>query len=127
LWCDSRAEDTRNEAIMMEYAVLIYRDESADAEFDWPQLEADYALYMKQGVEAGVVRPGPRLGSSATATTVKVRDGQRLITDGPFIESREQLGGVFVLECDDLDQALDWASRCPGARHGVVEVRPVWT
>jgi hypothetical protein len=112
---------------MMEYAVLIYRDESADAEFDWPQLEADYAMYMKLGVEAGVVRPGPRLGSSATATTVKVRDGQRLITDGPFIESREQLGGVFVLECDDLDQALDWASRCPGARHGVVEVRPVWT
>jgi len=111
----------------MEYAILIYRDESRNAEFDWPQIEADYEAYFKQAAEAGILHNGPRLGSSAVATTVKVRDGQRLITDGPFIEAREQLGGIFVLECRDLDDALDWAARCPGASHGVVEVRPVWT
>lgn len=109
----------------MEYAILIYRDESRDAEFDWPQLDADYAAYFKQAADAGVLRGGPRLGRSPLTTTVAVRDGRRLVTDGPFIESREQLGGVFVIDCDDLDQALDWAARCPGAWHGTVEVRPV--
>jgi hypothetical protein len=109
----------------MEYAILIYRDESRDAEFDWPQLEADYAAYFKDAAEAGVFRGGPRLGRSELTTTVAVRGGQRLVTDGPFIESREQLGGIFVLECADLDEAIDWAARCPGAGHGTVEIRPV--
>ena len=111
----------------MEYAILIYRDESRSAEFDWPQIEADYEACFKQAAEAGILHQGPRLGSSTATTTVRVRDGERLITDGPFIEAREQLGGIFVLECDDLDDALDWAARCPGSSHGVVEVRPVWT
>jgi hypothetical protein len=111
--------------MVMEYAILIYRDESRDAEFDWPQLEADYAAYFTDAAEAGVFRGGPRLGKSQLTTTVAVRGGQRLVTDGPFIESREQLGGIFVLECADLDQAIDWAARCPGASHGTVEVRPV--
>jgi hypothetical protein len=115
------------EAIIMEYAILVYRDESRDAEVDWPQVQADYDAYFKRAAEAGILHNGPRLGSSAATTTVKVRDGERLITDGPFIEAREQLGGIFVLECNDLDEALDWAALCPGATHGVVEVRPVWT
>ena len=110
----------------MEYAVLIYRDESADAEFDWAQIEEDYEAYFKLAAEAGILHHGPRLSSSDATTTVKVRDGDRLVTDGPFIEAREQLAGIFVLECRDLDDALDWAARCPGASHGVVEVRPVW-
>jgi hypothetical protein len=109
----------------MEYAILIYRDESRNAEFDWPQLEADYVTYFKEAAEAGVLRGGPRLGASELTTTVAVRDGRRLVTDGPFIESREQLGGVFVLDCADLDEAIDWAARCPGASHGTVEIRPV--
>jgi hypothetical protein len=109
----------------MEYAILIYRDESRDGEFDWPKLEADYAAYFKAAAEAGVLRGGPRLQHSSTATTVAVRDGQRLVTDGPFVEAREQLGGIFVVDCGDLDAALDWAVRCPGASHGKVEVRPV--
>jgi len=111
----------------MEYTSLIYRDESRDGEFDWPQLEADYELYFKQAAEAGVLRGGPRLRSAALATTVAVRDGKRLVTDGPFIESREQLGGIFVVDCADLDEAIGWAARCPGALHGTVEVRPVWS
>jgi hypothetical protein len=104
--------------------MLIYRDES-ETGVDWPQREADYLAYFKAASEAGVMRGGPRLESSTTATKVTVRDGQRLITDGPFAESREQLGGIFVLDCADLDEALDWAARCPGASHGTMEVRPV--
>src|SRR5690348_16963466 len=108
----------------MEYAILIYRDES-ETDVDWTQREADYEAYFTQAGEAGILQHGPRLGSSEAATTVKVRDGERLVTDGPFIEAREQLAGVFVLDCKDLDDALDWAARCPAAGHGVVEVRPV--
>ncbi len=108
----------------MEYAILIHRDE-AETGVDWPKREADYLSYFKAASEAGIMRSGPRLQESATASTVKVRDGQRLITDGSFAESREQLGGVFVLDCAHLDEALDWAARCPGASHGTLEVRPV--
>jgi hypothetical protein len=111
----------------MEYAILIYRDESRTDDVDWPQLEADFGAYFKQAAEAGILHQGPRLAPSASTTTVKVRGGERLVTDGPFIEAREQLGGLFVLECRDLDDALDWAARCPGATYGVIEVRPVWT
>jgi hypothetical protein len=110
---------------MMEYAILIYRNES-ETDVDWPQREADFATYFKQAAEAGILTPGPRLGRSDTATTVRVRDGQRQVTDGPFIEAREQIGGVFTLQCRDLDDALDWAARCPAAGYGVIEVRPVW-
>jgi hypothetical protein len=108
----------------MEYAILIYRDES-ETDVDWAQREADYESYFKAVSEAGVMRGGPRLQSSTTATTVAVRDGQRLITDGPFGEAREQLGGIFVLDCAHLDEALEWAARCPAASHGTIEVRPV--
>jgi hypothetical protein len=115
------------EAIIMEYAILVYRDESRDAELDWPRIETDFETYFKQAAEAGILRNGPRLGSSTATTTVRVRGGERLITDVPFIEAREQLGGIFVLDCQDLDEALDWAARCPAASTAVVEVRPVWT
>jgi hypothetical protein len=108
----------------MEYAILIYRDES-ETDVDWAQREADYESYFKAVSGAGVMRGGPRLQSSTTATTVAVRDGQRLITDGPFGEAREQLGGIFVLDCAHLDEAIEWAARCPAASHGTVEVRPV--
>jgi hypothetical protein len=110
----------------MQYAILIYRDE-AETGVDWAQREADYDAYFKQAAEAGIIEHGPRLKDSSAATTVKVRDGERMTTDGPFIEAREQLAGVFTLECGHLDEALDWAARCPGASHGVIEVRPVWT
>jgi hypothetical protein len=108
----------------MEYAILIFRDES-ETGVDWAQREADYESYFKALGEAGVMRGGPRLEPSTTATTVAIRDGQRLITDGPFGEAREQLGGIFVLDCAHLDEALEWAARCPAASHGTVEVRPV--
>ena len=68
---------------------------------------------------------GNELDSTSTATTVRVRDDEALVTDGPFAELKESLGGYFVLECDSIDDACRWAARIPGARHGAVEVRPV--
>jgi hypothetical protein len=109
----------------MEYLVLIYRDESKDGEVDWAKLGHEYEEYYAAVAQAGVMRGGKKLQPSATATTVAVRAGERLVTDGPFAEAREQLGGFFVLECQDLDEALEWAARCPGAKYGSVEVRPI--
>lgn len=109
----------------MEYLLLIYKDESRDGEFDWAQISNDYATFSKELVEAGAMRDGKRLQPSDTCTTVAVRDGEHLVTDGPFAEAREQLGGYYLLECADLDEALRWARRCPGASHGTVEIRPV--
>ncbi|WP_331718590.1 YciI family protein (plasmid) [Streptomyces sp. NBC_00289] len=109
----------------MQYVVLIYRDESKDGEVDWDQLGKDYDAYAAAAVQAGVMQGGQKLQPSATATTVAIRESERLVTDGPFAEAREQLGGFFVLKCADLDEALEWAARCPGASHGTVEVRPV--
>jgi hypothetical protein len=109
----------------MQYAVLIFRNES-ETGVDWAAREAEFAAYFKEAAEAGIIEPGPRLAPSDTATTVKVREGERLVTDGPFIEAREQIGGIFTLDCKDLDEALDWAARCPAASYGVIEVRPVW-
>ena len=105
--------------------MLIYRDESMDGEVDWPALSRDYESYFASVAEAGMMRGGKKLQPSTTATTIAVRDDEHLVTDGPFAEAREQLGGFFVLECADLDEALEWARRCPGAHHGTVEVRPV--
>jgi hypothetical protein len=73
-----------------------------------------------------VLRSSNRLRSADTATTVKVREGKTEVLNGPFIETREQLGGYYLIDVADLDAALAWAARCPGASHGSVEVRPVW-
>ncbi|MFF3517844.1 YciI family protein [Streptomyces sp. NPDC002573] len=109
----------------MQYMVLIYQNESNDGQMDWPQLGKDYREYAAAAVRAGVMRGGERLQPSAAAATVTVRNGERLVTGGPFADTQDQLGGFFVLECANLDGALEWAARCPGASHGTVEVRPV--
>ena len=109
----------------MEYTLLIYRDEAKDGEVNWEQISREYAEYAQAIAQAGVVRGGQKLQPSATATTVKITNGEQLISDGPFAEVREQLGGFFVLECENLGEALKWAARCPGSQHGTVEVRPV--
>ena len=105
----------------MEYAVLIYIDETqAD-----PSMTEAYTAYTKQLIDAGVMAGGRKLEASTSATTVRVRDDEQLITDGPFAEAREQLGGFYLFECANLDEALKWASLCPGAKRGTIEVRPV--
>jgi hypothetical protein len=112
----------------VKYLVLIYTDESqmdAVTPQDTEKVMGEYIAYSQELFGTGVALGGEALQPSSTATTVRVRDGERLVTDGPFAEAREQLGGFYLLEVADLDAALEWAAKCPGARYGSVEVRPV--
>jgi len=109
----------------MRYLALIHTEEvdlGADA---WGQMLVKYGEFAQAAGAAGVLRGGEALDSTATATTIRVRDGRRLTTDGPYMETREALGGYYVLECADLDEAIAWASRIPGATEGAVELRPI--
>ena len=112
----------------MRFLLLIYDDESGSEDATPEQFAAmlaEYEAYDRAVQEAGVFVSGEGLQPSSTATTVKVRDGETIVTDGPFAETREQLGGYYLLECADLDEAVGWAGRIPGAQWGAVEVRPV--
>lgn len=112
----------------MQYLALIYADEEAWTSLAPEEREAGYAEYFRFAAEAraaGVLAGGDELDHTSTATTVRVRDGEQLVTDGPYAELKEALGGYFVLECATIDEACDWAAKIPGARHGAVEVRPV--
>ncbi len=112
----------------MEYLALIYADEEHWATLPPEEREAVYARYRALAAdaqEAGVMVGGNELTATTDATTVRVRDDETLVTDGPYAEVKEALGGYFLFECDSLDDALDWAARIPAAEHGAVEVRPV--
>ncbi len=112
----------------MKFLALIYNDESGYADVTPEQGAAvmqAYGEFTEAAIAAGVYIAGDGLQPTVTATTVRVRDGERLLTDGPFAETKEQLGGYYALECKDLDEALEWAARIPGAANGSVEVRPV--
>ena len=112
----------------MRYLLAIYGDESQrdpmTPEDGVAMMEA-YNAYTQEVERAGVMLGGDGLQASSTASTVRVRDGERLITDGPFAETREQLAGFYLLECKDLDEAIEWAAKIPGAQSGTIEVRPV--
>lgn len=112
----------------MEYLALIYADETAwaaMAEADRAGWYDRYRAFTQDAAKAGVMVSGDELAPTSDATTVRVRDGEALVTDGPYAEVREALGGYFILDCSSLEEALDWAARIPGAEHGAVEVRPV--
>jgi hypothetical protein len=112
----------------MRYLLSIYGDETGWNDATPEQVGAIMAAYDEFGRKAeaaGVMLGGEGLQPTSTATTVRVRDGDTLTTDGPFAETREQLGGYYLLECKDLDEAISWAAQIPGARDGSVEVRPV--
>ncbi len=112
----------------MKYMAAIYFDERALANVDPDEGQARMAAYeafMNEATEAGVLVAGDGLEPTTTATTVRVRDGERLLTDGPFAETKEQLGGFYMFECKDLDEAIGWAAKIPGAQTGSIEVRPV--
>jgi hypothetical protein len=112
----------------VEYVALIYADESVWAALDESEREGWYERYRafsREAAEAGVVMGGHELGPTGDATTVRVRGNDTLVTDGPYAEVKEALGGYYLLECESLDEALDWAARIPGAEHGAIEVRPV--
>lgn len=87
---------------------------------------AAYAAYTEALTKAGVFKGSGRLQQSATATTVRITNGKPQVLDGPYADSKEQLGGYFIIDVADLDAAISWATRCPATGHGVVEVRPYW-
>ena len=112
----------------MRYALLIYIAEpSEDAPEDaMPSEFGEYEAFSTYVRERGAFQAGDALQPTATATTVRVRDGKTLATDGPFAETKEALGGFYVVEAADLDEAIDYAARIPGAKHGSIEIRPIF-
>jgi hypothetical protein len=114
----------------MQYLLMAYVDEAG-----WPKLSeseqkqgiAAYAAYGEALKTSGVIKGSNRLQPSSVATTVRSTNGKPQVLDGPYVDSKEQLGGYFLIDVPDLDAALSWASRCPAVNHGVVEVRPIWS
>ncbi|HEY6388778.1 MAG TPA: YciI family protein [Candidatus Acidoferrum sp.] len=113
----------------MQYLLMAYVNESA-----WPTMTkaeqeqgmAAYTAYREALTKAGVLTGSNRLQPSSTATTVRLANGKSQVLDGPFAESKEQLGGYFLIDVADHDAASSWAARCPAVGHGVVEVRAIW-
>jgi hypothetical protein len=112
----------------MRYALLIYASEQDWATQSEEQAQAanqEYMAFTKDIIDRGLMKGGEALQGTATATTVRVRDGETLTTDGPFAETKEQLGGFYLVDCKDLDEAIEVAARIPDVRRGSIEVRPV--
>ena len=113
----------------MQYLLMIYGNEAAmqsASKQAVEQMHAAYGAYTGAMQEAGVIRGGERLRPTSAASTVRVAGGKTQVLDGPYAETKEQLGGYYLIDVPDLDAALSWAARCPGAAHGVIEVRPIW-
>ena len=113
----------------MQYLLMIYQNEAEYAKNDAAtsqKMLAEYGAFTQSIIQNGNFKAGDRLQPISTATTVRVRDGKMLTTDGPFAETREQLGGYYLIEAKDLDTAIGIAGRIPGARYGSIEVRPIW-
>ena len=112
----------------MQYMLLIYQDEAARQRASEKQLSevmGAYMAYTKTLRESGVWLAGDRLAPSSTGTTVRLEGGSTKVLNGPYAETKEQLGGFYIIDVPDHDAALAWATRCPGAQYGVIEVRPV--
>jgi hypothetical protein len=112
----------------MQYMLLIYQNEAARpsmTERQMSEIMGAYTAYTKAMRESGAFVAGDPLQPSSTATTVRVADGRSKVLNGPYAETKEQLGGYYIIEVPDLDAALSWAARCPGAQYGVLEVRPI--
>jgi hypothetical protein len=114
----------------MQYLLLIYDNEKefqAQPKAELDKMMGEYNALTPELQKSGHLVGGNRLQSIATATTVRIRNGKTQITDGPFAETREQLGGYYLIEANDLDEATKIAARIPSARHGSIEVRPIWS
>lgn len=113
----------------MEYLFLLHSNENGWTKMSKTEQEngiAAYMAYTEALKTAGIYKGSNRLAPVASATTVRIADGKSQVLDGPYADLKEQLAGYYLVEVPDLDAALTWAARCPGAGHGVVEVRPVW-
>jgi hypothetical protein len=113
----------------MQYLLMIHSDEAAMQQArkeDMQGMMAAYGAYTQALQAEGVYRAGERLHPSSTATVVRMQNGKTSVLNGPYAEVKEQLGGYYVIEAADLDAAIGWAARCPGAQYGAIEVRPIW-
>lgn len=113
----------------MRYLLMIYGDPAVYANMSPSEGQAEFGSYMRFNQEAaarGVLRSGEQLQPANLATTVRLRDGKMLLTDGPFAETKEVLGGYYIIECASLDEAVEWAGKLPVAAHGSIEVRPIF-
>jgi hypothetical protein len=112
----------------MKYVLAIYEDEKRWSNLKENEIQSELGEYYAFGEQfKEAIKGGEALQPTGTATTVRVRDGKRLTTDGPFAETKEQLGGFYLVDAKDLDEAIAMAAKIPGARFGSVEVRPVMT
>ncbi len=113
----------------MKYMLLMYASEAVAPKFSAEETKAvqqSWFKFMNEAQAAGVLVANNGLAPVTNATTLRLRNGKRLVSDGPFAETHEQLAGFSILECKDLDEALDWAARIPMAEYGSVEIRPLW-
>ncbi len=114
----------------MKYLLLMYADEAIGSDYSEEEMKAaakTWADFRKEISGSGVLLSSSGVAPDTTATTVRVRDEKTLITDGPFAETHEQLGGYFLLDCKDLDEAIRWAEKIPTAKYGSIEIRPLWS
>jgi hypothetical protein len=122
------ASRQRRETVM-KYMLLIYNDEErvrATPKEDINKMLPAYAAYTEALKNAGILLGGDRLQFTSNATTVRIQDGKTKVLNGPYAEAKEQLGGYYIIDVPDMDSALSWATRCPGANFGTIEVRPIW-
>ena len=108
---------------------MLYSNENGWSKMSPAEQEQGMAAYTAYGealTKAGVLKEANRLQPSSAATTVRIKDGKSQVLDGPFADSKEQIGGFYLIDVPNLDAAISWAARCPGANHGVVEIRPSW-
>src|SRR5579872_574874 len=113
----------------MQYLLLLYSAESGWSQMTKAQQEqgmAAYTAYTEALKQAGAHNNSNRLRPISTATTVRIANGKSQVLNGPYADTKEQLAGYYLIDAPDLDAAISWAARCPGASHGVVEVRPIW-
>jgi hypothetical protein len=110
--------------LKMNYMMLIHHDDAALAKANHTELWADYAAFNAALAKAGG-HSGVRLQPASAATSVRVRDGKAEIVDGPYADTKEKLAGYFMIEVDSVEEAVAWAQRCPSARYGTIEVRPI--
>jgi hypothetical protein len=113
----------------MQYLLLIYGDEQAMTSLpkeEAARMTAAYMAYAQTLQSAGALQGANRLKRTNTASTVRATGGKTEVLDGPYAETKEQLAGYFLIDVPNLDEALSWAARCPGAAYGAIEVRPVW-
>src|SRR5215471_17714483 len=123
---DARREAWENK---MQYLLMLYVDEAGFGRLPKAQQEegvAAYVAYTEALTKSKALVGANRLASSSTATTVRVASGKTQVLDGPYADSKEKIGGYYLIDVPDLDAAISWAARCPAASHGIVEVRPLW-